>query len=134
MRYFGDISLIRKILNYEESIKLNNLLQTRFDSEKAANWQVVQKVFNHSYFDTLETIKGAVRSRTANLSIPNPSLKIFFDKDIALNTYDQTLLMELKNGAENTSRNYRILIRGIADTKQKAIEAIEGLKAKYHLD
>ena len=134
MRYFGDISLIRKILNYEESIKLNYLLQTRFDSEKAANWQVVQKIFDHSYFDTLETIKGAARSRTASLSTPNPYLKVFFDKDVPLNTYDETLLMELKNGAENTSRNYRILIRGIANTKQQAIEAIEALKTKYHLD
>ena len=134
LRYFGDISLIRKILNYEESIKLNALLQTRFDSEKAANWQVVQKVFDHSYFDTLETIKGAARGRTNSLSIPNPNLKAFFDKDIPLNTDDETLLMELKNGAETTSRNYRILISGIEYTKQKAIEAIDGLKTKYHLD
>ena len=134
MRYFGDISLIRKILNYEEAIKLNALLQTRFDSEKSENWQVVQKVFDHSYFDTLENINGAGRSRTANLSIPNPALEVFFDKDVRLNTYDESLLMQLKNGAENTSRNYRTLIRGIEYTKQLAIEAIEGLKTKYHLD
>lgn len=38
MRYFGDVSLIRKILNYEEAIKLTYLLQNRFDSEKSASW------------------------------------------------------------------------------------------------
>ncbi len=61
MRYFGNVALIRKILNYEEAIKLTYLLQNRFDSEKSANWQSVQRVFNQSYFDTLETIKGAAR-------------------------------------------------------------------------
>ena len=92
MRYFGDVSLIRKILNYEEAIKLTYLLQNRFDSEKSANWMNVQKIFNQSYFDTLETIKGAARDSATSISIHNPALESFFKKDIPLNTYDATIL------------------------------------------
>ena len=134
MRYFGDVSLIRKILNYEEAIKLTYLLQNRFDSEKSANWMNVQKIFNQSYFDTLETIKGAARDSATSISIHNPALESFFKKDIPLNTYDATILSELRNWTETTSRNYRILLKDIPHTKQKAIEAIKALKMQYHLD
>jgi hypothetical protein len=134
MRYFSDVSLIKKILDYEEAIKLTYLLQTRYDSEKTANWLLVQKVFNQSFFDTLETIKGAARDSATILSKPGPELRTFLNKDIPLNTYDNTILLELRNWAENTSRNYRILLNDLPHTKQKAIEAIEALKKEYHFD
>jgi hypothetical protein len=134
LRYFGDVALIRKILNYEEAIKLTYLLQSRYDSEKTPNWLLVQKVFNQSFFDTLETIKGAARDSATILSEPGPELRTFLNKDIPLNTYDNTILLELRNWAENTSRNYRILLKDIPHTKQKAIETIEALKKEYHVD
>ena len=134
LRYFGDVSLIKKILNYEEAIKLTYLLQSRYDSEKTANWLLVQKVFNQSFFDTLETIKGAARDSATILSEPGPELQTFLNKDIPLNAYDNTILFELRNWAENTSRNYRILLNDLPHTKQKAIETIEALKKEYHFD
>jgi hypothetical protein len=134
LRYFGDISLIRKILNYEEAIKLTYLLQTRYEAEKTENWKLVQKVFNQSVFDTLETINGAKHDSSAILSLDIPSLDVFLNRDFPLNTDDKTLLLELKNWAGNTSRNYKILVKDITHTKQKAIEAIEALKKEYDLE
>ena len=134
LRYFGDVSLVRKILDYEEAIKLTYLLQTRFDAEKAENWSLVQKIFNQSVFDTLENIKGAGRDSAIDISIHNAALEPFFKKNFPLNNYDQATLSELRNWAENTSRNYRILLNDIPHTKQKAIAAIEALKKQYDLD
>jgi hypothetical protein len=134
LRYFGNVSLIRKILDYEEAIKLTYLLQTRFDTEKAQNWTLVQKVFNQSVFDTLEKIKGAGRDSATDISIHNTALEPFFKRKFSLNNYDQATLSELKNWAENTSRNYRILLKDIPYTKQKAINAIDALKNQYNLE
>jgi len=134
LRYFGDVSLVRRILDYEEAIKLTYLLQTRYDAEKAENWKLVQKVFNQSVFDTLENIKGAGRDSAIDISVHNAALEPFFKKNFQLNNYDRATLSELRNWAENTSRNYRILLKDIPHTKQKAIEAIEALKTKYQLD
>jgi hypothetical protein len=133
LRYFGDMSLIRKILNYEEAIKLTYLLQARFEAEKTENVKLVQKAFDQSVFDTLETIKGAVRDSAANISLDTQALNVFLNKDFPLNTTDRTILFELKNWAGNTSRNYNILVKDIVHTKQKAIEAIEALKEEYDL-
>jgi hypothetical protein len=127
------MSLIRKILNYEEAIKLTYLLQARFEAEKTENVKLVQKAFDQSVFDTLETIKGAVRDSAANISLDTQALNVFLNKDFPLNTSDRTVLFELKNWAGNTSRNYNILVKDIVHTKQKAIEAIEALKEEYDL-
>ena len=134
LRYIGNASLIRKILNYEEAIKVIYLLQNKYEPEKTENWNLVQKVFDQSFFDTLETIKGAARDSTHILNTNNPSLDVFLKKDYPLNTYDKTVLFELRNWAYNTSRNYRILARDISYSKQKAAEAIEALKKEYHLE
>ncbi len=133
LRYFGDISLVRKILDYEEAIKLTYLLQDRYDTEKAENWILVQKVFNQSVFDTLENIKGAGRDSAIDISIYNAALEPFFRKNFSLTNNDAATLSELRNWAENTSRNYRILLKDIPQTKQKAVDAIEALKKQYHL-
>ena len=50
MRYFRNISLIRKNLNYEESLQIIYLAQNRFEPQKIENWNLVQKVFDQSYF------------------------------------------------------------------------------------
>lgn len=134
LRYMGDVLMIRKILNYEEAIKVIYLLQNKYEPEKTENWNLVQKVFDQSVFDTLETIKGAARDSVNVFNAPDPLLTAFLNKDYPLNTYDQTVLRELRNWAGNTSRNYRILIKDIAHTKQTAIEAIEALKKEYQLD
>ena len=134
LRYFGDVTLVRKILDYEEAIKLTYLLQTRFDTEKAENWRLVQKVFNQSVFDTLEKIKGAGRDSAIDISVHNAALEPFFKKNFPLDNYDRATLSELRNWAANTSRNYSILLKDIPYTKQKAIDAIAAIKNKYHLD
>jgi len=133
LRYIGDASLIRKILDYEEAIKVIYLLQNKYEPEKIENWNLVQKVFDQSFFDTLETIKGAARDSTNILITNNPSLDVFLKRDYPLNTYDKTVLFELRNWAYNTSRNYSILARDISYSKQKAVEAIEALKKEYDL-
>ena len=46
LRYFRDTSLIRKIMNYEESVQIIYLAQSRFESQKIENWNLVQKVFD----------------------------------------------------------------------------------------
>ena len=134
MRYMGDASLIRSILDYEEAIKVIYLLQNKYEPEKIENWNLVQKVFDQSYFDTLEAIKGTARDSTNILSTNNPSLNAFLETNYPLHTYDKTVLFELRNWAYNTSRNYRILVRDIYYSKQKAFEAIKALKKEYDLE
>src|ERR1700749_4760081 len=38
LRYLGDTSLIRKIMNYEESVKIIYLAQNRFEPQHIENW------------------------------------------------------------------------------------------------
>src|SRR5579863_4502106 len=52
LRYLGDTSLIRKIMNYEESVQIIYLAQSRFEPQKIENWSLVQKVFDQSYFNS----------------------------------------------------------------------------------
>src|SRR5579862_664541 len=50
LRYFHDTTLIRQIMNYEESVQIIYLAQNRFEPQKIENWNLVQKIFDQSYF------------------------------------------------------------------------------------
>jgi len=134
MRYMGDTSLIRKLLAYEEAIKIIYLLQEKYAPEKTENWKLVQKVFDQAYFDTLETIKLAARDSTRLLYNTEPGVVAFLNRDYPLITYDKNILMELKNWAHTSCRNYRMLSKSIISTKQRAVDVIEALKKEYHLE
>ena len=54
LRYLGDISIIRKILSYEESIRVIYMLQNKYDPEKTQNWNLVQRVFDQGYFNIMD--------------------------------------------------------------------------------
>ena len=94
----------------------------------------MQSVFDQSVFDTLESIKGAARDSTNVLLSHSNELDSFLNKDFPLKTDDKAVLFQLKNWAQNTSRNYKVLLKDVVSTKRKAIDAIETLKQKYHLN
>ena len=135
LRYLGDPTLIRKILNYDESIRITYMLQNKYEPEKTQNWNLVQKVFDQAYFNKLDSIKVASRDSTAKPFSPDdPDLANFLNRNYPLLTYEKNVLSELKNWAYNSSRNYRVLIHDIHAAKQKALESIEALKKEYNLE
>ena len=133
LRYLGDTSIIRKILNYEESIHLIYMLQNKYEPEKAENWNLVQRVFDQSYFNTLDSIAPR-DSTTIYFEMNNEKLSRFLNSDIQLYAYEKDLMHELKNWAYNSSRNYKVIIHDISTAKEKALIAIEALKKEYHLE
>jgi hypothetical protein len=134
LRYLGNTALIRKILDYEEVLKIITLLEDNIAPEKATNWQLVQRVFNTAYFDTLANIKAARLDSTSNVSQTDANLlDSFLTGEYPLMIYDKNTLMELSNWARTSSRGYFALLETIHAAKQKAAEAIDALKKKYHL-
>ncbi|HKZ65698.1 MAG TPA: hypothetical protein VJ111_05055 [Chitinophagaceae bacterium] len=78
MRYMGNTSLIRKIMDYEESLKLIYLLQDKYEPEKVQNWSLVQKVFDQTYFDMLDNIKAAPRDSSSKVFlVSDQNLELF---------------------------------------------------------
>ena len=133
LRYMKN-TVVRKILNYEEALKIIYLLQDEYEPEKIQNWNLVQKVFDYNYFDQLDKIKPAARdSSEKNFDQKNQEFDDFLNKDIPLNTYDKNVLFELKNWARNSSWSYRVLAGNLITAKQKAQIAIDALKDEYHL-
>jgi hypothetical protein len=134
LRYLGDASLIRKILNYDESIRLTYMLQNKYEPEKTVNWNLVQKVFDQAYFNKLDSIKVASRDSTAKPFSPqDQDLLNFLNSNYPLLSYEKNVLDELKNWAYNSSRNYRVLVKDIHSAKQKALDGIEALKKEHDL-
>ena len=132
LRYLGDTSIIRKILSYEESIRVIYMLQNKYEPEKAQNWNLTQRVFDQGYFNALDSI--APRDSTAqHFELNNEKLFRFLNTNIPLYLYDKNLLQELRNWAYNSSRNYKVIVHDINSAKQKAGIAIEALKKEYHL-
>ena len=132
LRYLGDTSIIRKILSYEESIRVIYMLQNKYEPEKTENWNLVQKVFDQSFFNILDSI--ATRDSTAmHFEMRDQRLFEFLNTDFSLYTYDKNVLRELKNWAYNSSRNYKVIINDIATAKEKAQRIIDALKKEYHL-
>ena len=135
MRYMGNTSLIRKIMDYEESLKLIYLLQDKYEPEKVQNWNLVQKVFDQSYFDMLDNIKAASRDSSSKVFlVSDQSLEPFLNTNYPLFTYEKAVWFELKNWAHNSSWSYRVQIGNINSARQRAQIIIEALKNEYHLE
>ena len=132
LRYFHNTSLIRKTLDYEESIRVIYMLQNKYEPEKTENWNLVQKVFDQQYFNLLDADPRLARDSTADKLTTGPMLDSFMRTDYPLNNYDKEILFELKNWAYNSSRNYKVTVHDIKTARTKALELIEALDKEYH--
>ena len=132
LRYMRNTSLIQKILDYEESIKLIHMLQNKYEPEKTQNWNLVQKVFYQDYFNLLDRDPQLARDSTGSGFLPGARQDSFLSKSYPLYTYDQSSLFELKNWAYNSSRNYRVIVNDLKTATMKAHRLIEALKQEYH--
>jgi hypothetical protein len=132
LRYIGDTSVIRKILSYEESIRVIYMLQNKYEPEKTENWNLVQKVFDQGYFNILDSV-AARDSSKIHFEIRDQKLSEFLNTNLPLYTYDKSVLQELRNWAYNSSRNYKVIVHDIGTAKEKAQLVIDALKKEYHL-
>ena len=133
LRYIGDTSIIRKILSYEESIRVIYMLQTKYEPEKTQNWNLVQRIFDQGYFNILDSIAPR-DSTTLHFEIKNEKLSQFLNTSFPLYTFEKNLMQELRNWAYNSSRNYKVIAGDIEVAKGKAQQAIEALKKEYHFE
>ena len=86
-------AVVRKILNYEESLKVINLLQDKYESDKIANQNLVQKVFDNDYFAELDNIKAARRDSSGrDFDVHDKEVNEFLNRNIVLNSYDKNTL------------------------------------------
>jgi len=129
LRYLGDTSLIRKIMNYEESVQIIYLSQNRIEPQKIENWSLVQKVFDQSYFNSLDSLSDIAINLTVNVEIAMR----FMNNNYPLLSYDKALWHQLRNWAYTSSRNYRVEIQIFNAARLQAIIAIAALKKEYHL-
>jgi len=129
LRYLGDTSLIRKIMNYEESVQIIYLAQNRFEPQKIENWSLVQKVFDQSYFNSLDSLSDFA----INLIVNDERAMRFMNNNYPLLSYDKALWQQLRNWAYTSSRNYRVEIQIFNAARLQAIIAIAALKKEYHL-
>jgi hypothetical protein len=135
LRYLSNTELVRKILGYEESVRVIYMLQNKYEPEKAENWKLVQKVFYQDYFNILDKHPELTRDSTVkNFMTDNARLDSFLNANYPLYTYDSNILFELKNWAYNSSRNYRVIVNDIKSLRAKAHEVTEALKKEYHLE
>ena len=132
MRYLGNVALIKKILDYEESLKIIALLEDNISAEKAENWSLVQKVFDGFYFRKAQGIRTAARDSSMERSeADSDRLDTFVNANYPLMTYERTIWMELSNRALTSSAGYRTLLEAVIRAKQRAEDAMNGLKRKY---
>jgi hypothetical protein len=129
LRYLGDTSLIRKIMNYEESVQIIYLAQNRIEPQKIENWSLVQKVFDQSYFNSLDSLSDIA----INLTVNDEIAMRFMNNNYPLLNYDKDLRQQLRNWAYSSSRNYRVEIQIFNAARLQAIIAIAALKKEYHL-
>jgi hypothetical protein len=129
LRYLGDTSLIRKIMNYEESVKVIYLGQNRFEPQKIENWSLVQKVFDQSYFNSLDSLSDFA----INFTVNDERAMRFMNNNYPLLSYDKALWQQLRNWAYTSSRNYRVEIQIFNAARLQAIIAIAALKKEHHL-
>jgi len=127
LRYFGDTSLIRQITNYEESVQIIYLAQNRFEPQKIENWNLVQKIFDQSYF-------YSPGDSEFNLTLNDEKVIRFMDNNYPLLNYEPDLIQQIRNWAYSSSRNYRVEIELLNEAKLKAIIAMDVLKKEYHLE
>ena len=134
LRYLGNVSLIKKILDYEETLKIISLLEDNINPQKNENWNIVQKAFDGSYFKTLQTIGPARRDSALQTSWAGVDrLDSFVNTNYPLLTYDKNIWMELSNRALTSSDAYTVLLGNVSMARKKAEEAIAALKEEYHL-
>jgi hypothetical protein len=129
LRYFRDTSLIRKIMNYEESVQIIYLAQNRLEPQKIENLNLVQKVFDQSYFYSLDSLSDVA----INLTVNDEKVIHFMNNNYLLLTYETDLIQQIKNWAYSSSRNYRVVIQLFNDAKLRDIIAMDALKKEYHL-
>ena len=135
LRYLGNTTLIKKILDYEESTKIISLLEGNMDSQKNDNWNLVQKVFDVSYFRVLQTIGAAARDSASQTYQSDVSrLDSFVKTNYPLLTYDKNIWMELSNRALTSSDGYSTLLETVNQTKIQAQEAIAALNREYYFN
>ena len=131
LRYFKT-DVVRRLMDYEQSINVIDLLQNKYVPEKIANWNLVQKVFDQRYFNLLDGIRAGARdSSTRNAAANDPNLIRFLNTDYQLISYDKVNLQEIGNWAFNSSRNYRTTRRDVEHAKEKARELIGILNEEY---
>jgi len=127
LRYFRDTSLIRKIMNYEESVQIIYLAQNRFEPQKIENWNLVQKVFDQSYF-------YSSGDSEFDLTMNDEKVIRYLDNNYPLLTYETNLIQQIRNWAYSSSRNYRVEIQLLNDAKSQAVVAMNALRKEYHLN
>jgi hypothetical protein len=132
MRYLGNVALIKKILDYEETLKIIGLLEDNISVEKAENWSLVQRVFDGFYFRKAQMIKTAARDSSMQGSQEDAAgFDTFVNTNYPLLTYEPNTWMELSNRALTSSGGYRTLLAAVIQSKQKAEDAMDALKLKY---
>jgi hypothetical protein len=132
LRYLGNKTLIKKILDYEESLKIISLLEDEMNAEKNENWNLVEKVFDASYFEIFKQIGAARRDSASQTSQEGiERLDSFLNKNYPLLTYDRNVWMELSNRALTSSDNYSTLLQTMNVARKNAEVAIEALKEEY---
>jgi hypothetical protein len=129
LRYLGDTSLIRKIMNYEEAVQIIYLAQNRFEPQHIENWRLVHHVFDQSYFNLLDSLSDIA----INLTVKDEKAMRFMNTDYPLLRYDKDLWQQLRNWAFSSSRNYRVEIQLFNAARLQAIIAIAALKKEYRL-
>src|ERR1700722_3881789 len=127
LRYFHDTSLIRQIMNYEEAVQIIYLVQNRFEPHKIENWNLVQKVFDQSYF-------YSPGDQEFNLTLKDEKVIRYMDNNYPLLTYEPDLIHQIRNWAYSSSRNYRVEIELLNEAKLQANIAMDVLKKAYHLE
>jgi len=131
LRYLGNTMLTRKILDYEQAIKVISLMQNRFEPDKIENLNLVHKVFDQSYFNSLDSLLGAI---PINLPDKNKGVIMYIQKDYPFLTNEKTVWEQLRNMAYNSSSNYRFEIYFLNAAKQQAFKTIDALTKEYHLE
>lgn len=132
LRYLGDVYLIKKILDYEETLKIISVLEDGIDLQKNDNWNLVQKVFDGSHFNTIQIMGAGRDSASQTPQIDEGRLTSFLNINYPLLTYDKNTWIELSNRALTSSGEYRNLVRTVNMAKKQAEEAVEALKEEYH--
>ncbi len=116
-------------MNYEESVLTFIWLKTGTNRKTIENWSLVQKVFDQSCFNSLDSLSDIA----INLTVNDEREKRFMNTNYSFLNYDKDLWQQLRNWAYSSSRNYRVEIQIFNDARFQAIIAIAALKKEYHL-
>jgi hypothetical protein len=110
-------------MKYEESVQIIYLAQNRFEPQKIENWNLVQKIFDQSYF-------YSPGDSEFNLTLNDEKVIRFMDNNYPLLSYEPDLIHQIRNWAYSSSRNYRVEIELLNEAKLQAIMAMGWLKKR----